>query len=387
VYALTDAGELATFSTDDLAAVTSTPISGLAADDPLVGIDLRPANQTVVGLSRNGVVYTIDPTDASATAVGAGIDPTTEAAAFGFDFNPTVDRIRVDVSTGQNLRLNPDTGAVGTNPDTNEPTIDGRLAFADGDANADTSPAVVGAAYTNSIAGATKTRLYVVDSATDSLAIQDPPNDGVLNTVGAVGVDLNDATSFDIAANGETLLAVPSNAFGAGDAAATQTSGPSCAAVPTEGEGSFEGMADAPVATAAANNPQLSTLAAAVEAAGLTDTLNEDGPFTVFAPSNSAFSKIPPADLEGVLADPGGVLTDLLTLHVIAGQQLSTDELVAAGMVDTLGGTLTIDQFGDRVTVDAGTGPAVVVCGDIQTANATVHILDSVLLPGSMVSG
>ena len=101
---------------------------------------------------------------------------------------------------------------------------------------------------------------------------------------------------------------MPSGAFGAGpDAAATLTSGPGCAAVPTEGEGSFEGMADDPAATAAGNNPQLSTLAAAVDAAGLTDTLNGEGPFTIFAPSNSAFAKIPADDLEAVLADPAGV--------------------------------------------------------------------------------
>jgi uncharacterized surface protein with fasciclin (FAS1) repeats len=241
---------------------------------------------------------------------------------------------------------------------------------------------VVGAAYNNSVAGATRTQLYVVDAATGSLAIVNPPNDGILNTVGSLGVDLPDATSFDIAANGQALLAVPSAAFGAQDMAATLTSGPGCAAVPTEGEGSFEGMADDPAATAAGNNPQLSTLAAAVETAGLTDTLNGEGPFTIFAPSNSAFAKIPPSDLEAVLADPAGVLTDVLTLHVVSGQQLSTSDLLAAGGVDTLGGTVTVDRFGDRVTVDAGSGPSVVVCGDIQTANATVHIIDAVLLTG-----
>ena len=135
------------------------------------------------------------------------------------------------------------------------------------------------------------------------------------------------------------------------------------------------------------NNPQLSTLGAAVEAAGLTDTLNGEGPFTIFAPSNSAFGKIPPGDLDAVLADPAGALTDILTLHVVVGQRLSTTDLVDAGTIDSMAGTLTIDQFGDRVTVDAGSGPAIVVCGDIQTANATVHIIDTVLLPSSMVSG
>jgi uncharacterized surface protein with fasciclin (FAS1) repeats len=380
VYGLTDAGELATFSTDDLTAVTTAPITGVADGDALVGLDVRPADRSLVALSGTGVVYTVDPASGAATAVASALDPALEAAAFGFDFNPMVDRIRVDVSTGQNLRLNPDTGTIGTNPDTGEPTIDGKLAFVDDDPNAGTAPKVVGAAYTNSVAGATRTRLYVVDAATGSLAIQDPPNDGVLTTVGPLGVDLPDETAFDIAPHGASLLAVPSGAFG--DVAATLTSGPGCAAVPTEGEGSFEGMADDPAATAAGNNPQLSTLAAAVDAAGLTDTLNGEGPFTIFAPSNSAFAKIPADDLEGVLADPAGVLTDILTLHVVSGQQVSTSDLVAAGTVDTLGGTLTVDQFGDRVTVDAGSGPAVIVCGDIRTANATVHIIDVVLLPG-----
>ena len=382
VYGLTDAGELATFSTDDLTAVTTAPITGVADGDALVGLDVRPADRSLVALSGTGVVYTVDPASGAATAVATALDPALEAAAFGFDFNPTVDRIRVDVSTGQNLRLNPDTGTIGTNPDTGAPTVDGKLAYVVGDPNAGTAPKVVGAAYTNSVAGATRTQLFVVDAAAGTLAIQNPPNDGILTTVGSLGVDLPDATAFDIAANGDALLAVPSGAFGAGDVAATVTSGPGCAAVPTEGEGSFEGMADDPAATAAGNNPQLSTLAAAVDAAGLTDTLNGEGPFTIFAPSNSAFAKIPADDLQAVLADPAGVLTDVLTLHVVSGQQLSTSDLVAAGTVDTLGGTLTVDQFGDRVTVDAGSGPAVVVCGDIQTANATVHIIDAVLLPG-----
>ncbi len=189
VYGLTDAGELATFSVDDLTAVTTAPITGLAADDPLVGIDRRPADGSVVGLTGGGVVYKIDPATAAATAVGEAIDPALESTAFGFDFNPTVDRIRVGASTGQNLRLNPDTGTIGTNPDTGAPTIDGKLAFADGDANAGAAPKAVGAAYTNSVAGATRTQLYVVDAATGSLALQMPPNDGILNTVGSLGVD------------------------------------------------------------------------------------------------------------------------------------------------------------------------------------------------------
>ena len=87
-----------------------------------------------------------------------------------------------------------------------------------------------------------------------------------------------------------------------------QPSGPLCDAVPTDGQGSFAGMTDDPAATAASNNPVLSTLVTAVDAAGLVDTLNGDGPFTIFAPTNDAFAAIPPADLDAVLAD-----TDLLT--------------------------------------------------------------------------
>ncbi len=160
-------------------------------------------------------------------------------------------------------------------------------------------------------------------------------------------------------------------------------SGPACGAVPADGEGSFEGMADDPAATAASNNPELSTLVAAVGAAGLVDTLNGEGPFTIFAPANSAFAKLPPADVEALLADPTGALTDILTIHVVAGEALSSADLVEAGTVAALNGELTIAADGDAVTVDAGGGPATVVCADVPVANGTVHIIDTVLLPAS----
>ena len=161
-----------------------------------------------------------------------------------------------------------------------------------------------------------------------------------------------------------------------------ETSGPACASLPTTGAGSLEGMANDPAATAASNNPELSTLVAAVTAAGLVDTLNGPGPFTIFAPANSAFAKIPTADLDALLADPTGALTDILTIHVVSGSMSSTD-LVEAGTVEGLNGELTIAQDGDTVTVDAGGGPANVVCADVHVANGTVHIIDSVLLPAS----
>ena len=126
---------------------------------------------------------------------------------------------------------------------------------------------------------------------------------------------------------------------------AGQPFGPACSAVPADGEGSFGGMADDPAATAASNNPVLSTLVTAVMQAGLADTLNSEGPFTIFAPTNDAFAAIPQADLEAVLADKD-VLTNILTYHVVAGESLKASDLATAGELTTVeGDALT---FGTR---------------------------------------
>ncbi len=154
--------------------------------------------------------------------------------------------------------------------------------------------------------------------------------------------------------------------------------GAACAAVPTDGEGSVDGMADDPVGTAASNNPLLSTLVAAVSAAGLVDTLNTGGPYTVFAPINTAFDKIDPATLEGVLADTDA-LTGILSYHVVP-EQLSGADLVAGGTFATVNGAeLTVAQVNDTLVVNGGA--AAVLCGDVPTANATVFLIDSVLMP------
>jgi uncharacterized surface protein with fasciclin (FAS1) repeats len=160
--------------------------------------------------------------------------------------------------------------------------------------------------------------------------------------------------------------------------AAAGATGPGCAAVPTSGEGSFDGMADDPAATAASNNPLLSTLVSAVTAAGLGDTLNGEGPFTIFAPTNDAFAKIPAADLQAVLADTD-LLTSILTYHVIGGEQLSAEDLVAQGTAATVnGGELTFTEAADGALMVNG---ATSVCMNVPTANATVHIIDTVLMP------
>lgn len=154
--------------------------------------------------------------------------------------------------------------------------------------------------------------------------------------------------------------------------------GPACSAVPADGAGSFAGMSEETAATAASANPLLSTLVTAVVEADLVDTLNSDGPFTIFAPTNDAFAAIPEADLTAVLADKD-LLTSILTFHVIAGEQLSSDDLVAAGSAVTVNGAeLTFAAEGDVVSVN---GAATTICQDVPTANATVHIIDSVLMP------
>ncbi|MFJ3583346.1 fasciclin domain-containing protein [Streptomyces sp. NPDC090127] len=152
--------------------------------------------------------------------------------------------------------------------------------------------------------------------------------------------------------------------------------GPGCASLPTSGEGSVDGMADDPVATAAANNPELSTLVSAVKAAGLVDTLNNADDITVFAPTNDAFAKIPKADLDKVLADKAA-LTKILTYHVV-GEQVDKSDLAGGSFKTLQGGTLTTDGSGDAFTVNDTTK---IVCGDVPTANATVHIVDTVLMP------
>lgn len=154
--------------------------------------------------------------------------------------------------------------------------------------------------------------------------------------------------------------------------------GAACSAVPATGAGSFDGMALDPVATAASNNPVLSTLVTAVTAAGLGDTLNSADDITVFAPTNDAFAALDKATLDAALADPTGLLTTVLTYHVVDGR-LAPDEL--AGTHTTLqGGEIEVTGSGEQFTVN---GTAMVVCGNVQTANATVYIIDAVLLPAS----
>jgi uncharacterized surface protein with fasciclin (FAS1) repeats len=160
--------------------------------------------------------------------------------------------------------------------------------------------------------------------------------------------------------------------------------GPGCAGYAKQvpnGSGSVAGMAQDPVATAASNNPILKTLTATVSGkynpkVNLVDTLN-GGTFTVFAPVDSAFAKLPKATLKA-LATPQGAKTlqTVLTYHVIPGQ-LSPSQI--DGTHKTVeGGTVTVTGSGNNIKVNGSTS---VICGGVKTANATVYLIDSVLMP------
>ncbi|MBM3786057.1 MAG: DUF4394 domain-containing protein [Acidobacteria bacterium] len=186
-YALDSRNILVRFDTANPGFTEETrTIRGLMPGESLLGIDFRPANGRLYGLGSSSRVYVIDTATGAATAVGSGpFTPALDGTEFGFDFNPTVDRIRVVSNTGQNLRLHPDTGVV--------VAVDMRL---NSDNNAPYR--VVASAYTNSVAGATTTVLYNIDAELRALLTQIPPNDGRLNMVGMLQADLSEVAGFDI---------------------------------------------------------------------------------------------------------------------------------------------------------------------------------------------
>jgi uncharacterized surface protein with fasciclin (FAS1) repeats len=196
--------------------------------------------------------------------------------------------------------------------------------------------------------------------------------------VGVLGMALLGAacSGNDADTSGNQTAAAPSTT-----AASMSASGPfgaACSAVPASGAGSLEALAQDPVATAASNTPELSTLVTAVKKAGLVDTLNSAQGITVFAPTNDAFAAVPKPTLDKALGDPKGLLTTVLTYHVVQGQ-LAPDQL--AGSHKTLqGGTIQVSGSGEDFTINGNSG---VVCGNVKTANATVYLIDQVLLPKS----
>lgn len=171
--------------------VNKINLMGMMAEEYIVGLDFRPVNGALYAITNKSRLLTVNTANGQVTPVGSGLNPMLSGTTFGFDFNPTVDRIRLVSNTAQNLRLHPDLGSV---------------VFTDGNLKPG-SPMVNGAAYNNSFAGSTNTTLYVLDSETDMLYMQVPPNDGVLVPVGSLGINFKDENGFDIGGTSNNAFA------------------------------------------------------------------------------------------------------------------------------------------------------------------------------------
>jgi DNA-binding beta-propeller fold protein YncE len=160
----------------------------------IVGIDVRPADNMLYALNADGWLFTVDPKTGAATKKVELSSKLPAGVSASVDFNPVADRMRVIGSDGTSLRVNVDDGKT---------IVDGSLKYAESDANKGKTPRVIAAAYSNSVKGTKETTLYDIDAATGSFARQVPPNDGVLNTIGSLGVKIQGPVAFNIVAGPE----------------------------------------------------------------------------------------------------------------------------------------------------------------------------------------
>lgn len=193
-YALSNNNVLFSMNAKDVSTITKqTNITGLQTGETLLGIDFRPATGQLYGVGSSSRIYVINTTTGVARAMGAAaFSPVLSGTAVGFDFNPVVDRIRIVSSTGQNLRVHPETGA---------------MVMADTPLNGVTGAVVTSAGYTQNRAGTTTTTLFVIDATTDKLYKQDPPNEGKLVEIGSLGFNVEQAGDFDISPDGKVAIA------------------------------------------------------------------------------------------------------------------------------------------------------------------------------------
>lgn len=191
IIGLVDGTSIAAIDPGSRKVTGMVPIKGASN---IIGIDVRPADGLVYGITSDGSIVTIDPKSGQATQKSKLSDTLKSGVVATVDFNPVADRLRVMGSDGTSLRVNVDDG---------KSTVDGSHKFKDGDANAGKTPRIVAGAYSNSVKGTQSTILYGIDAGTNSLVIQAPPNDGVLNTVGPLGIVLDGPVAFNIVMAGE----------------------------------------------------------------------------------------------------------------------------------------------------------------------------------------
>jgi hypothetical protein len=192
LFAVTTSNTLVNFNSSAPWFFSSRPITGMLGGENALGIDFRPALPAgrLYVLGSTGRLYRIDDPFSGVATLVTTTPFALSGGDFGFDFNPTVDRIRVVNDADQNLRLNPDTG--------NLAATDPALAYAAADANFGANPSATGGGYTNSVPAAVSTLLYDIDTDLDILVTQNPANNGTLNTVGGLGLNANGVNGFDI---------------------------------------------------------------------------------------------------------------------------------------------------------------------------------------------
>lgn len=155
----------------------------------LHGIDVRPADGMLYGLTRDGRVVTIDPVSGAVTDKSRLNQPIDMNGNYAVDFNPAADRLRVIGQDGSSYRINVDDGVT---------AVDGRIRWADTDANRANAPRIVAIGYINNVRGTQSTTLYDIDAVSSSIVRQAPPNDGVINTVAKIDANLGGPVAFDI---------------------------------------------------------------------------------------------------------------------------------------------------------------------------------------------
>jgi len=192
IIGLVDGKSIVTIDPATRKVTSKADISGAGA---ILGIDVRPADGTLYGLAADGNIVSIDVKSGKATMKSKLNESWKQGVITTFDFNPVADRLRLMSSEGVSLRINVDDGKA---------TVDGSHKYKDGDVNAGKTPKVVAGAYSNSLKEKPKaTALYNIDATTGALVTQAPPNDGVLNTIGSLGVSVNGPVAFTIVASSE----------------------------------------------------------------------------------------------------------------------------------------------------------------------------------------
>jgi Domain of unknown function (DUF4394) len=189
--ALADGTTILRIDTDMKKVTGSVAIAGNAT---LVGIDVRPADGKLYGVTRDGAIVIVDASTGKWDKKSQLSEKLPEGATISVDFNPVADRMRILTSTGMSLRVNVDDGKA---------VVDGSLKYAETDSKKGKAPKVTAAGYSNSFAGTKETALYDIDASEGTLLKQAPPNDGIVSTIGTLGVKTDGPIAFDIWSDGK----------------------------------------------------------------------------------------------------------------------------------------------------------------------------------------